>query len=297
MRILSKACLTAMIVVLGTSPASAYGLGGNFLQAVVWEAIKVAAGYIPVLLTVVAIYQLAKRRFNWLAFGFGAIAVLVFIGYPIWSTQEYRSEHTAILDRATVPEQLTLRGHTVLYVDQSCFDDCELLRRHGGFASVHFLSIPWKDRDQYSMFNEPIDLTQLQGVRSVDLAIKDNVYPKRERIDLQPTEAVSYDYIIFGDPTAPLGEALLRWYPDGAQIRPDALAVGMAYIPVENPKAFDLGISQPDVFIPYHSARYYSGILNPMVRLIADNSGLYSKTREVNRLICRASPEPADCDD
>jgi hypothetical protein len=286
-----------MIVAFGTSPAAAFGLSDNFLQAVVWEAIKVVAGYIPALLAVVAIYQLAKRRFNWSACGLAAIAVLIFIGYPMWSTREYSSEHTAILNRATFPEQLYLRGRTVLYVDTSCFDDCELLRTHGGFASVHFLSITWKDRGQYSMFNGPIDLTQLQGVRSVDLTIKDNVYPKRERIDLQPTEAVSYDYIIFGDSIAPLGEALLRWYPDGAQIRPDALVVGLAYIPVEDPKAFDLGMSQPDVFIPYHSAHYYSGIYNPTVRRNADNSEFYTQTSEVNRLICRASAEPADCDE
>jgi hypothetical protein len=60
MRILSKACLAAMIVAFGTSPAAAFGLSDNFLQAVVWEAIKVVAGYIPALLAVVAIYQLAK---------------------------------------------------------------------------------------------------------------------------------------------------------------------------------------------------------------------------------------------
>lgn len=296
-RILSKACLAAMIVAAGTSPAAAFGLGDNFLQAVVWEATKVAAGYIPALLATIAIYQLIKRRFNRSAYGLSAIAVLIFIGYPMWSTREYRSEHTAVLNKTTFPEQLSLRGRTVLYVDTSCFDDCELLRKHGGFVSMHFLSIPWKDKDQYSMFNGPIDLTQLQDVRSVDLTIKDNVYPRRERIDLLPTQAVSYDYIIFGDAIAPLGEAILRWYPDGAHIQPDALRVGLAYIPVEDPEAFDFGMSRPDLFLPYHSAHHYSGIYNPMVRRNADNSEFYNQMNEVNRLICRTSAEPAKCDD
>jgi hypothetical protein len=285
------------MMAFGASPAAAFGLGDHFLQAVVWAAFKVAAGYIPALVAVFAIYKLAKRCFFRSACGLAAVALIIFIGYPIWSAREYSSEHAAILTKATFPEDLNLRNRTVLYVDTSCFDDCEFLRKHGGFASMHFLSIPWKDKEQYSIFNGPVDLTELQDTQLVDLRVHDNVYPKKERVDLRPTEAVSYDYIIFGDSIAPLGEVLLRWYPNGARIRSDALRVGSAYIPVENPEAFELGRARPDVFVPYHSAHYYFGIYNPMVRYNADNTEFYDKKGEINRLICRASAEPANCGD